>query len=161
MMIQRIQSVYLFLASLFYFLYWFFGLKWYEEGYSILINFEFLLVLSKDLLSFLDLFLSVTSFIPLLISTICLLTLFLFKYRLTQIKLTKLSFYLSLFMSIYTVVYFKFTLNGLIEIMPSRIFEILLFAAIVNPFICSYLIYASLKSINRDQDLVTSIDRIR
>ena len=61
-MIQRIQSVYLFVAGLFYFLYWFFGLKWYEEGYSILINFEFLLVLSKDLLSFLDLFLSITFF---------------------------------------------------------------------------------------------------
>lgn len=160
-MIQRIQSVYLFVASLFYFLYWFFGLKWYEEGYSILMSLELLLNPSKNTLIFLDLFLSVTSFIPLLISLICLLALFLFKHRPTQIKLTALSVLLSLFMSLYTVVYFSFTLNGLTKIMPSLIFEILLYAAIVNPFICNYLIYSALKSIKKDQDLVSSLDRIR
>jgi hypothetical protein len=59
-MIQRIQSVYLFVASLFYFIYWFFGLKWYEEGYSIIMSFEPLLTSSKNILSFLDLFFSIT-----------------------------------------------------------------------------------------------------
>ena len=160
-MIQRIQSVYLFVASLFYFIYWFFGLKWYEEGYSIIMSFEPLLTSSKNTLSFLDLFLSITSFIPLLISLICLLALFLFKQRPIQIKLTAISVFLSLFMSIYTVVYFSFTLNSLIKIMPSLIFEILLYAAIVNPFICNYLIYSALKFIKKDQDLVSSLDRIR
>ena len=38
-MIQRIQSLYLFVAGLFYFLYWFFGLEWYERGYPIIIEF--------------------------------------------------------------------------------------------------------------------------
>ena len=160
-MIQRIQSVYLFVASLFYFIYWFFGLKWYEEGYSIIMSFELLLSSSKNALIFLDLFLSITSFIPLLISLICLLALFLFKHRPTQTKLTAISVLLSLFMSIYTVVYFSFTLNSLIKIMPSLIFEILLYAAIVNPFICNYLIYSALKFIKKDQDLVSSLDRIR
>jgi hypothetical protein len=160
-MIQRIQSVYLFVASLFYFIYWFFGLKWYEEGYSIIMSFEPLLTSSKNILSFLDLFLSITSFIPLLISLICLLALFLFKHRPTQTKLAAISVLLSLFMSIYTVVYFSFTLNSLIKIMPSLIFEILLYAAIVNPFICNYLIYLALKAIKKDQDLVSSLDRIR
>ena len=37
-MIQRIQSVYLFLASVFYFSYWFFGLEWYKSGFKILEN---------------------------------------------------------------------------------------------------------------------------
>ena len=160
-MIQRVQSVYLFVASLFYFLYWFFGLKWYEEGYSILMSLEPLLNPSKNKLIFLDLFLSLTSFIPLLISLICLFALFLFKHRPTQIKLTTMSVLLSLFMSLYTIFYFSFTLNGLIKIMPSLIFEILLYAAIVNPFICNYLIYSALKFIKKDQDLVSSIDRIR
>lgn len=160
-MIQRIQSVYLFVASLFYFLYWFFGLKWYEEGYSVLMSLEPLFNPSKNTLISLDLLLFVTSFIPLLISLICLLALFLFKHRPTQIKLTALSVLLSLFMSLYTVVYFGFTLNGLTKIMPSLIFEILLYAAIVNPFICNYLIYSALKSIKKDQDLVSSLDRIR
>ena len=160
-MIQRIQSVYLFVASLFYFIYWFFGLKWYEEGYSIIMSFEPLLASSKNILSFLDLFLSITSFIPLIISLICSLALFLFKQRPLQIKLTAISVFLSLFMSIYTVVYFSFTLNSLIKIMPSLIFEILLYAAIVNPFICNYLIYSALKFIKKDQDLVSSLDRIR
>ena len=45
--------------------------------------------------------------------------------------------------------------------MPALIFEILLYAAIVNPFICNYLIYSALKSIKKDQDLVSSLDRIR
>jgi hypothetical protein len=90
-----------------------------------------------------------------------LLALFLFKQRPIQIKLTAISVFLSLFMSIYTVVYFSFTLNSLIKIMPSLIFEILLYAAIVNPFICNYLIYSALKFIKKDQDLVSSLDRIR
>ena len=90
-----------------------------------------------------------------------MLALFLFKQRPIQIKLTAISVFLSLFMSIYTVVYFSFTLNSLIKIMPSLIFEILLYAAIVNPFICNYLIYSALKFIKKDQDLVSSLDRIR
>ena len=35
-MIQRVQSIYLFLASFFYFTYWFFGCSWYEQGFVFL-----------------------------------------------------------------------------------------------------------------------------
>jgi hypothetical protein len=160
-MIQRIQSVYLFFASLFYFLYWFFGLKWYTDGYNILTSFEFLINPNKNVISFLDIFLSVTSFIPIIISSICLIALFLFKNRFIQIKLSKISYFLSLFMSFYTIIYFSLTLNGLIDIMPSKFLEVFLYAAIINPFICTYLIFSAIKCIKKDQDLVSSIDRIR
>ena len=109
----------------------------------------------------LELFLSVTSFIPLIISVICFIALFLFKNRFIQIKLSKISYFLSLFMSFYTIIYFSLTLNGLISIMPSKILEFFLYAAIINPFICSYLIFSAIKCIKKDQDLVSSINRIR
>ena len=35
-MIQRIQSLYLLLSSLFYFNYWFFGMEWFKKGFFIL-----------------------------------------------------------------------------------------------------------------------------
>ena len=58
-MIQRLQSLYLFIAGLCYFLYWFFGLEWYEKGYPIIIDFfnnakgidVILEIISFDLLS--------------------------------------------------------------------------------------------------------------
>ena len=160
-MIQRVQSFYLLLASIFYFVYWYFGLEWYTEGYSILVSIEFLTNLSKNVNSFLDIFLSITSTIPLIISTLCVVALFFFKNRTTQVKFSKVSFFLSIFMSLNTIIYLSFTLNGLIEIMPSKTLQVLLYAAILNPFICTYLIHSAKNSIKKDQDLVNSIDRIR
>jgi len=64
-------------------------------------------------------------------------------------------------MSFYTLVYFYYTFEGLVAIMPTKTLEILLYAAILNPFISSYLIYLALKSIKNDKELVDSLERIR
>tara|TARA_B000000437_G_C11532431_1_gene259835 strand:- start:77 stop:214 length:138 start_codon:yes stop_codon:yes gene_type:complete len=45
--------------------------------------------------------------------------------------------------------------------MPSKILEILMYAAIANPFICSFLLFLSLKSVKRDEELVKSLERVR
>ena len=37
-MIQRLQTIFLLLTSVFYFSYWLFGLEWYEKGYPVIIN---------------------------------------------------------------------------------------------------------------------------
>ena len=64
-------------------------------------------------------------------------------------------------MSFYTLFYFYFTLEGLAAIMPSKILEVLMYAAILNPFVCTYLIFLALKSIKNDDELVQSLNRIR
>ncbi len=158
-MIQRIQTLYLLLVSIFYFCYWFFGLNWYKSGFEIIKdNFIDDFVINSPIL---ELILSATSFIPLLILVICVISVFFYKSRKKQILICKISLYLSLFMSFYTLFYFYFTLEGLVSIMPSKILEILMYAAIMNPFLCTYLIYLALKSIRNDNELVESLDRIR
>jgi len=158
-MIQRIQTLYLLLASVFYFCYWFFGLNWYQSGFKILQdNFSNDFVINSPIL---ELILITTSYIPLVILIICVISIFSYKSRIKQILICKISLYLSLFMSFYTLFYFYFTLEGLVAIMPSKTLEILMYAAILNPFVCSYLIYLALKSIRNDNELVESLDRIR
>ena len=158
-MIQRIQTLYLLLASIFYFCYWFFGLNWYQSGFKILQDsFSNDFVINSPIL---ELILITTSYIPLVILIICVISIFSYKSRSKQILICKISLYLSLFMSLYTLFYFYLTLEELVAIMPSKTLEILMYAAILNPFVCSYLIYLALKSIRNDNELVESLDRIR
>ena len=153
-MIQRIQSLYLFATGLCYFLYWFFGLEWYKKGYQIIID------LFNNAI-WIDVILEIISFIPLFISLLCFLTILLFKFRRTQIKLSLINFRLSLIMCLFTVFYFYHSLGALIELMPSTFLEFFMYAAILNPYLCSYLIYYAIILIRKDNDLVNSIDRIR
>ena len=64
-------------------------------------------------------------------------------------------------MCLFSVFYFYNVLQDLIEIMPSKTIEFLMYGAILNPFICSYLIYLAMNSIKKDDDLVRSLNRIR
>ena len=141
-MIQRIQSLYLFVAGLFYFIYWFFGLEWYEKGYPIIIEFF-------NYAKGIDVILVIISFIPLIISILCLLTILLFKSRRIQIRLSLINFRFSLIMCLFTVFYFYHALIELIDLMPSVFLEYLMYAAIFNPFLCSYLIFHAIKSIRK------------
>ena len=72
-----------------------------------------------------------------------------------------MAFVFSLFMCLFTIFYFYNTLEALIEMMPSKILKFFLYAAILNPFICSFLIHRAAKSIKKDDELVSSLDRIR
>ena len=153
-MIQRIQSLYLLLSSLFYFNYWFFGMEWFKKGFFIL----------QDILAEItipDFIFILISFIPLLIVVLCLISILLFRNRTLQFSLSAHAYRLSLFMCFFTIFYFYNVLQGLIDLMPSKTLEFLMYAAILNPFICSYLIYLAKKSIKKDDDLVSSLDRIR
>lgn len=156
-MIQRVQSICLLLSSIFYFLYWFFGYKWYEKGY---VFFQQQLVTNIDTNVF-KLIFDLTSLIPLLISLITFCSIFLYARRLVQIKLANIAFYLSLFMLAYTILYFSITLFYLVNSIDSIVTEILLYAAVFNPFICTYLIYFAIKKIIDDENLINSINRIR
>ena len=153
-MIQRIQSVYLFLTSVFFFCYWFFGLQWYENGYPLIMKLF-------NNLELIETVLILISYIPLIISFLALVTIFLFKKRDLQIKVTRICLRFSLFMSLFTVFYFYNCLTYLTEIMPSQVLEFLMYAAILNPFICTYLLFLALKSIKTDNELVNSLNRIR
>ena len=151
-MIQRIQSLYLFIVSLFYFFYFFFGFKYYEMGYVLL---------EKYLGHYSFYFFKFTSLIPILISIICFVAILLFKKRLIQIRLSKIALYISIFMSIYTLVYFSFSLNFLVAMMDSNLMKLLLYSAILNPFLSTYLIFIAIKSIEKDEKLVRGEGLIR
>ncbi len=153
-MIQRIQSLYLLLSSLFYFNYWFFGMEWFKKGFLILQD-----VLAEITIP--DFIFIIISFIPLIIVTLCLISILLFRNRALQFSLSTYAFRLSLFMCFFTIFYFYNVLQGLIDLMPSKTLEFLMYAAILNPFICSYLINLAKKSIKKDDDLVNSLNRIR
>jgi hypothetical protein len=118
-------------------------------------------IIRKDLGNISSFLFAFTSFLPLTISIICFIALFLFKKRIIQIKLSKIALYMSLFMSVYTLVYFSFTLNHLISILPSKTLDLLLYAAIINPFFSTYLIFISLKAIKKDEKLVRGESLIR
>lgn len=153
-MIQRIQSLYLLLSSLFYFNYWFFGMEWFKKGFLILQD-----VLAEITIP--DFIFIIISFIPLIIVTICIISILLFRNRTLQFSLSTYALRLSLFMCFFTIFYFYNVLQGLIDLMPSKTLEFLMYAAILNPFICSYLIHLAKKSIKKDDDLVNSLNRIR
>ena len=147
-MLQRIQSIYLFVVFMCYFSYSYFGFEYYKKGYNLInINFDFIFNLS--------------SYIPYLISIICLVSIFLFKKRTLQIKLVYLCIYLSMYMVIFSCFYFYFSLNDLIEIMPSNTFKILLYAAMINPFFSTYFLSLALSSIKNDEKLVRGEGLIR
>ena len=147
-MLQRIQSIYLFLVFICYFSYYYFGFEYYKKGYDLInINFDFIFNLS--------------SYIPILISILCLVSIFLFKKRTLQIKLVYLCIYLSMYMVIFSCFYFYLSLNDLIEIMPSNFFKILLYAALINPFFSTYLLSLALKAIKNDEKLVRGEGLIR
>ena len=157
-MIQRVQSLYLLFPLLFYLVYWLFGLSWYEKGYKLIYSNS---TFSNTDNLFLDILFFITSYIPLVIAIICLITVLMFKRRLIQIRLANISLLLSVVMSLYTIIYFFYTLQLLWSDMSSVVMKLLLCAAIINPFICSFLIFLAIKSIKKDEDLIKSIDRIR
>ena len=153
-MIQRIQSLYLLLSSLFYFNYWFFGMEWFKKGFLILQD-NFAEITIPDFIFV------IISYIPLLIFILCLVSILLFSNRPLQHSISRLAFWLSLFMCLFSVFYFYNVLQDLTEIMPSKTLEFFMYAAILNPFICTYLIYLAMNSIKKDDDLVRSLNRIR
>ena len=159
-MIQRIQSLFLLLSSTLYLVYWYYGLEWYLEGFNLIKNLPFLAV--KNTISYiLDPLIFITTYAPLIISLLCFISIFFYKIRRRQILVCKISYCLSVLMCINTVWFFYFSLNYLASLMPSMFMEILLYLAIINPFICTILIYFSIKFIKRDSELVNSLNRIR
>ena len=159
-MIQRIQSLFLLLSSTLYLVYWYYGLEWYLEGFNVIKNLPFLAE-KNTTLHILDLLIFITTYAPLTISLLCFISIFFFKIRGRQILVCKISYFLSFLMCINTVWFFYFSLSYLASLMPSMFMEILLYLAIINPFICTTLIYFSIKFIKRDSELVNSLNRIR
>ena len=153
-MIQRIQSLYLFFTAIFYLNYWYFGMEWFEKGFLILSDI-FAHVDGKEGIFF------IISYIPLFIAIVCLISILLFRNRVLQCKFVIQAFRVSLFMCLFTVFYFYNTLEALTDMMPSKILEFFLYAAILNPFICSFLIYKALNFIKKDDELISSLNRIR
>ncbi len=159
-MIQRIQSLFLLLSSIFYLVYWYYGLEWYLEGFNVIKNLP--VFKEKNLILYiLDPLIFITTYTPLTISILCFISIFFFKIRRRQILMSKISYYLSFIMCVNSIWFFYFSLNYLTSLMPSMFMEILLYLAIINPFICTILIYFSIRFIKRDSELVNSLNRIR
>jgi len=153
-MIQRIQTIYLLLTSVFFFSYWYFGKQWYEKGYIFILD-------SFGSIKYLRELLVSISYFPLFITLTCIVCIFFFKKRKLQIFISKIALFFCIFMSIFTVFYFYNCLDYLLKIMPSIMYEFLMYAAIFNPFLCTIFVYLAIKSIKNDENLVSSFDRIR
>tara|TARA_B100001059_G_scaffold197420_1_gene202845 strand:+ start:830 stop:1219 length:390 start_codon:yes stop_codon:yes gene_type:complete len=129
-------------------------MEWFKRGFLILQD-------NIAEITIPDFIFVIISYIPLLIFILCLVSILLFSNRPLQHSLSRLAFGLSLFMCLFSVFYFYNVLQDLIEIMPSKTLEFFMYAAILNPFVCSYLIYLAMNSIKKDDDLVRSLNRIR
>ena len=129
-MIQRIQSLFLLLSSIFYLVYWYYGLDWYLEGFNVIKNLPFLT--EKNLILYiLDPLIFITTYTPLTISILCFISIFFFKIRRRQILISKISYYLSFLMCVNSIWFFYFSLSYLTSLMPSVLMEILLYLAII------------------------------
>ena len=147
-MIQRIQSVYLLVVSVLYFMYFFFS----QISYHFFTDHA---APTSSMLLMQDFF-NISQIVALLISLICFISILLFKKRSIQIKLSKIALFLSIFELLYIVVCFGLTLSFL------NLYKIgyLSFWVFIL-FLSTCLIFFAIKSIKKDEKLVKGEGLIR
>jgi hypothetical protein len=143
-MIQRIQTIYLFLASL------------VSGGLIFIFN---LWNTSKEQIFVLDLFseklitLKVIPFMFIASSILSLVTIFLFKNRKLQFVIGRIIILINLFL-LGLLIYLSLTLSGETSVSEKGIGMFL-------PVLAILLIVLANKAIKKDEDLVKSVDRLR
>lgn len=152
-MIQRIQSIYLFVAAILLcsiFAYPFAELL-SSDGQLFLFNFNGLSIDNEEGLYLL----TVPPIILLIvISFISLMSIFLYKKRILQMRLSALNIVLMIGyvgLKYYYIQNFSKQLNGIVSYQITVIF----------PFVAAVLTYLAIRAIGKDEALIRSMDRIR
>jgi uncharacterized membrane protein (DUF485 family) len=154
-MIQRIQTVYLFLAAVITALIFLFPFASYNDGVSV---YKLGILGFTNLTDNLILF-NVVPVALLVISTLVLtvITIFMFKKRMLQIRLSRISIFIYL---VLIGVIFYYSDRAVSELNGDKITFQYGFGAIA-PIIALLLTYLAIRGIKKDEALVRSADRIR
>jgi hypothetical protein len=155
-MIQRIQSVYLFLVFLFALLFLSFPKANIEVSgltYSVktlgIIN-----PATEEILGYKNWLGTISAIVPFLIMILSVVTTFMYKKRLLQIKLGGLNILLHLLLIVTTFFYLDAVKT---ELNASLSYGI----ALIFPFVSMVFILFANRAIRRDENLVRSADRLR
>ncbi len=157
-MLQRVQTVYLFLVFVFSLLYLIFPLATLDNGEIIIqaykidgIPNEFIKEDNK-LTNFLQIVLPVMVFAIMILS---IYTTFMYRKRMYQIKLSRLNILLLLILVVASFFFADTIKNNL------SLKEISYGVSLLFPFISMILLLLAIKAIKKDEALVRSADRIR
>lgn len=154
-MIQRIQTLYLLVAALLVAALFFvpFAELTGKDGANYLFNISGIIVKNSDSIKSLD------NAWPVLV-LVCLsllmeiISIFLFKNRITQIRISYISIFLLLGLKV-LMYYYTWSSNNI----PTGGLHTKIFAAL--PLIAAIFVFLAIRNIRKDENLVKSIDRIR
>src|ERR1035437_1980202 len=155
-MIQRIQTVFLFTATLLLFLATIFPLaKLYDISTNTFINvFAMKIIITGNPISILSKSLLITGCCIYLASILGFIAIITFKNRKLQMLITSIAMVLSFFCCI-------FILITSYRIMPSPDTSLTFTFTAIFPVVAFVLFFLAYKAINKDDKLVKSLDRIR
>lgn len=156
-MIQRIQSVYLFIATIALGLMFFFPLMGY---YGELHTYQFNLLEMQNLVPNSDVLFNSLFTLPLLgvvvfVISLAILTIFLFKKRRLQLKFSRINIFLNLVLIIAIFVGYSRYILSVIEV--DEQFK----TAAFLPLISLVFLVLAYRAIKKDDELIRSADRLR
>lgn len=159
-MIQRIQSLYLLLATAIISLLYFFPMAEYNEisGNILVLDNKGIVNISENMV-----LINYYSILILIILTtlISIISIFLFKNRKLQMRLTIYNVIVLIGMFGLIYYYYKIGINEVIDKYNIEIISKSMSVFSLSPVIASFFNYLAYKRILRDEILVKSIDRIR
>ncbi|MFT4771476.1 MAG: hypothetical protein ACI9CP_000921 [Cryomorphaceae bacterium] len=158
-MIQRAQSIYLFLAAITGLLTFFLPFAHYLEGDVKLAEYAVFGVFNvqSDLVEMTGPFLFPTWFISLFITMLPAVALFLYKKRPVQLRITRLGFLVNLSF----IVYLFFAIDSVHTKLYGDEVDILYHAGFYMPVVALTFLFLSIRGIKKDEALIKSLDRIR
>jgi hypothetical protein len=156
-MIQRIQTLYLIIASVAISLMFFFPIAGY---YGDLHTFQFSILGMKNMAPGAEMIFTQYFTLPLVFFVVCILIvtitiILLFKNRKKQLKLIKVDILLNIILIIGIFILYSRVIQSTIEVSES--FK----AAVFFPIISLIFIVLSFRSVKKDENLVRSADRLR
>lgn len=158
-MIQRSQSIYLFLAALTGLLTFFLPFAHYLQGDVKLAEYAVFGVFNvqSDLIEMTGPFLFPTWIMSLFVTMIPAIAIFMYRKRPVQLMITRLAFLLNLSF----IVYLFFAIDSVHTRLYGEEVDILYHVGFYMPVVALPFIFLSIRGIKKDEALVKSLDRIR
>jgi hypothetical protein len=158
-MIQRAQSIYLFLAAITGLLTFFLPFAHYLEGDVKLAEYAVFGVFNvqSDLVEMTGPFLFSTWVMSLFTTMLPATAIFLYKNRPAQLRVTRLGFLVNLSF----IVYLFFAIDSVHSKLYGDEVDILYHVGFYLPVVANTLLFLSIRGIKKDEALIKSLDRIR
>jgi hypothetical protein len=158
-MIQRAQSIYLFLASIAGLLTFFLPFAHYLQGDVKLAEYAVFGVFNvqSDLVEMSGPFLFPTWILSLFVTMLPAISIFMYKNRPAQLRVTRLGF----LMNLGFIVYLFFAIDSIHSQLYGDEVSILYHAGFYLPVVAIAFLFLAIRGIKKDEALVKSLDRIR